>query len=57
MDANFRQKNRRRKTTYADITLSPGWAYFVERSAYKDHVSQYASQEEVRFHVFDIRAI
>lgn len=31
-----------------DITLSPGLAYFVEDTAYKEHVVKFANQEEVR---------
>ncbi|KAF7797969.1 hypothetical protein EIP86_009176 [Pleurotus ostreatoroseus] len=47
MDANFRQKNRHRPTTYKDTCLSPGWAYFVETEAYMEHVRKYATQEEI----------
>ncbi|KAF7797238.1 hypothetical protein EIP86_008430 [Pleurotus ostreatoroseus] len=47
MDANFRQKNRHRPTTYKDVCLSPGWSYFVETEAYMSHVKNYASQEEI----------
>ena len=47
MDANFRQKNRYRATTYEDISLSDGWAYFVKSSPYMEYVSTFASQEEV----------
>lgn len=47
LDANFRQKNRHRPTTYEDVCLSPGWSYFVEHSDYIAHVSRYANQEEV----------
>ena len=47
MDANFRQKNRYRATTYDDIPLSDGWAYFVEKKGYMEHVSKFSNQEEV----------
>ena len=47
MDANFRQKNRYRATTYEDVSLSDGWAYFVEKKGYMDYVSKFANQEEV----------
>ena len=49
MDANFRQKNRYRATTYDDVPLSDGWAYFVEKKGYMEHVSKFLSQEEVSF--------
>ena len=47
LDANFRLKGRDRGTTYEDVTLSPGWAYFVETSNYLEYVRQFANQEEV----------
>ena len=47
MDANFRQKNRYRATTYEDVSLSDGWAYFVKSEEYMEYVSKFASQEEV----------
>lgn len=49
MDANFGQKNWYRATTYEDVSLSDGWAYFVKTAEYMDHISKFASQEEVRF--------
>ena len=54
MDANFRQKNRYRATTYEDVSLSDGWAYFVKSSPYMEYISTFATQEEVstwRYHV------
>ena len=48
MDANFRQKNRYRATTYEDVSLSDGWAYFVEKKGYMEYVSKFSNQEEVR---------
>ena len=48
MDANFRVKSRYRHTTKPDACLSPGWSYFVETEKYKEHYTQYASQDEVR---------
>lgn len=47
-DANFRLKGRHRDTKMLDVTLSPGWSYFVEHKAYMTHVSKFANQEEVR---------
>ena len=47
IDANFRQKNRYRATTYEDVSLSDGWAYFVAKEGYMKHVSKFANQEEV----------
>lgn len=47
MDANFRQKNRYRATTYEDVSLSDGWAYFVKSKEYMEFISKFASQEEV----------
>ncbi len=46
-DANFRLKGRHRSTKMEDVTLSPGWSYFVEHKAYKQHVLKFANQEEV----------
>ncbi|KAJ3546784.1 hypothetical protein NM688_g5476 [Phlebia brevispora] len=46
-DANFRQKNRLRLTTYQDVCLSPGWSYFVETTEYMEHVKKFATQEEM----------
>ena len=47
MDANFCQKNRFRSTTYEDVSLSDGWAYFVKSKEYMEYVTKFASQEEV----------
>ena len=47
MDANFRQKNRYRSTTYEDVSLSDGWAYFVKSKEYMEYVTKFATQEEV----------
>lgn len=46
-DANFRLKGRQRITKMQDITLSPGWSYFVETKSYIEYVSKFANQEEV----------
>ena len=46
-DANFRYKGRHRDTKVLDVSLSPGWAYFVEHDEYIKHISKYANQEEV----------
>lgn len=34
-----------------DVTLSPGWSYFVEHKAYMEHVAKFANQEEVRSYI------
>lgn len=48
MDANFRLKNRLRSSVRGDPSLGSGWAYFVNDGEYRDHIMQYATQEEVR---------
>jgi len=34
----------------ADPTLSPGWAYFVESTKYKQHLANYQEQKETVSH-------
>lgn len=47
IDANFRLANRIRSTDAANPGLHTGLAYFVENAAYKAHILQYATQEDV----------
>lgn len=47
VDCNFRLKNRHRSTHQQDVRLSPGWVFFVERTAYMGHVQQHSNQAEV----------
>ncbi|KAI0795176.1 hypothetical protein BC629DRAFT_1439482 [Irpex lacteus] len=47
VDCNFRLKNRHRTSNKPDVSLSPGWAYFVERGAYMAHVKQHTGQAEM----------
>ena len=46
LDANFRLRLKNRKIN--DPELASGWFYFVENSAYTDHVATHTNQEEVR---------
>lgn len=48
MDANFRLKRCMMGSDQHDPALGSGWGYFVEDSAYKAHVLEYATQEDVR---------
>ena len=45
-DANFRLK-RKEKGTREDPELAPGWAYFVEDSAYQEELSKHQDVIEV----------
>jgi hypothetical protein len=47
MDTNFRLKNRMRVNDRTDPELGPGWAYFVGNKAYKKHLKNYVSEEDV----------
>ena len=47
IDANFRLKLKNRKVN--DPELGSGWFYFVENSAYTDHVEKSLEEEEARF--------
>ncbi|KAF7293092.1 CxC2 domain-containing protein [Mycena indigotica] len=47
MDANFRLKNRIRANEINDPPLGPGWAYWVEPSAYQAHVQKYVSETDM----------
>lgn len=46
LDANFKLKLRNRKIN--DPELGSGWSYFVEESAYANHVKGNVDEEEVR---------
>ena len=50
MDANFRLKNRLRKTTRSEPMLGLGMSYFVDDKPYTDYIKNYIDQEEVRLH-------
>lgn len=39
IDANFRLKRKKVSKDSVDPSLSKGWAYFVEETAYKDYLS------------------
>ena len=45
IDANFRAKNKDRGL--ADVSMSPGWAYYVEESKYMSHVKSARKSDEV----------
>lgn len=45
MDANFRQKLKDRGLD--DVSLSPGWSYFIEHTKYWQHMATYGEQSEV----------
>ena len=46
-DANFKQKSRLRSGKSDQEALGPGWGTFVSHEPYLNHVSQFASQNEV----------
>ncbi|KAJ3476363.1 hypothetical protein NLI96_g11205 [Meripilus lineatus] len=46
-DGNFRVKGRQRETKFTDVTLSPGWSYFVENEAYRKYLQGFTNQEEI----------
>ncbi|KAF7312718.1 CxC2 domain-containing protein [Mycena indigotica] len=47
LDANFRLKNRIRTNEKHDPSLGPGWGYFVESDAYKEHLRDYVAEADV----------
>ena len=50
IDANFRLKRRLVSKDAVDPSLSPGWAYFVDNTAYKSHLINHGKDiQEVRF--------
>ena len=44
MDANFKLKSKDKKAK--DISLAPGWAYYVEDSKFKAHVAKFGYIKE-----------
>lgn len=46
-DANFRVKNNLVSSDARDPTLGQGWAYFVSKPEYLDHIKQFVDEEEV----------
>lgn len=50
MDANFRLRSRLRGSWYRDLSLAPGWAYFVDNGPYADFIRNYVDVDEVSTH-------
>ena len=48
IDACFRLKRRAVSNETKDPILGSGWGYFVEDSGYKEQISAYGDQKEVR---------
>lgn len=48
MDANFRLKRRAVSNNVRDPALGSGWGYFVEDTAYNEHILRHANQDDVR---------
>ncbi|KJA23493.1 hypothetical protein HYPSUDRAFT_137710, partial [Hypholoma sublateritium FD-334 SS-4] len=46
IDANFRLKRKNVSNNEVDPGLSQGWSYFVEETAYRDHIKNYISEVE-----------
>jgi len=47
VDANFRLKSKNRQVK--DPELGSGWSYFVENTAYTQHVAANPREEDVSF--------
>ncbi|KAF7797869.1 hypothetical protein EIP86_009075, partial [Pleurotus ostreatoroseus] len=47
IDANFRLKRRAVSSDARDPALGSGWGYYVEDTAYREHVLKYADQEDI----------
>ncbi|KAJ6513594.1 hypothetical protein C8R47DRAFT_1286276 [Mycena vitilis] len=47
VDANFRLKNRMRTNEIEDPSLGPGWGYWVEPEAYREHLKKYVHEKDV----------
>ncbi|KAF7793609.1 hypothetical protein EIP86_004723 [Pleurotus ostreatoroseus] len=47
IDANFRLKRRAVSSNERDPALGSGWGYFVADEPYREHVLQYADQEDI----------
>lgn len=54
MDANFRLRSKIRGTGALDITLNPGWAYFVDNKPYADFIKDYVDAVDVCLPSFTI---
>ena len=46
LDANFQMKCKNVSSDKADPGLSKEWAYFIEETAYKAHIQEYANKTE-----------
>lgn len=46
-DANFRKRNGMVSSDARDPTLGQGWAYFVNKPEYIEHVKKFVDSEEV----------
>lgn len=49
IDANFRLKRRAISSNARDPALASGSGYFVEDTAYGEHVLKHADEQDVRF--------
>lgn len=47
LDGNFRLKRKNVSSQKADLKLSKGWAYFIEETAYKDHLGSHKDEREL----------
>ncbi|KAJ6459360.1 hypothetical protein C8R47DRAFT_1226636 [Mycena vitilis] len=47
LDANFKLKNRMRNKAKYDPALGPGWEYFVEPNAYREHLRNYVPEKDI----------
>ncbi|KAJ7887149.1 hypothetical protein B0H13DRAFT_2342514 [Mycena leptocephala] len=47
LDANFKLKNRMRANAKDDPPLGPGWEYFVEPKAYREHLRKYVPEQDI----------
>ena len=57
LDANFRLRRRAVSSNETDPSLSQGWAYFVEDSAFKKYLCDHKNDvQEVRSHTPDLLA-
>lgn len=45
VDANFRLKLKNRKLQ--DVSLAPGWAYYVPENEYKEYLNERVNDNEV----------
>lgn len=46
VDANFRLKNKIVSDEVKNPLLSDGWAYFVQKTEYTEHLRRYVNQTE-----------